>query len=194
MKKKIAIFLTLTLSATASLAQTNVSEMTTTKEENIVSSQGFRIGLSVPMLHTRISASFGQPKSNIDEVDSTIGFSLGYISLPVQKIGWTTNLTHMNLKGSSTVSQLSRLDGNLAYAFTDVINVKGGLNLSKLTAGTFLVKLDPVLGFQTVLGIQITKGLGIDIGYTQMNQSGSVNGRNISSMESGAELNLNGTF
>lgn len=127
-------------------------------------------------------------------MDSALGLSLGYASLPVQELGWTSNFTYMDIKNEGTTTGAVRADGNLAYAFNKTANIKGGLNLSKLTSGSNSNKLNPALGFQSGLGVQLTKNFGLDVGYTEMNQSGSIDGVSVDLKEKGMEIGVNGTF
>lgn len=147
------------------------------------------------MLSADIKASYqGYSASNSETLDSALGFSLGYASLPVQELGWTSNLTYMDIKNESATTGAVRLDGNLAYAFTQIANFKGGINFSKLTSGSNSSKLNPGIGFQGGLGVQLTKNFGLDVGYTEMNQSGSIDGLQVDLKEKGMEIGVNGTF
>ena len=193
MKKKITVLLATVLVASTSFAQnTSTAKMPT---NDGISSKGIRIGIVKPMLDVDLKASYqGQSSSNKERLDDTLGFSLGYASLPVQKLGWTTNATYMDIKNEGSSTGLARIDGNLAYAFTSIINFKGGLNVSKLTSGEDHNKFNAGIGFQGGVGVQLTKNFGLDLGYTQMNQSGSFEGLKVDLKEAGVEIGLNGTF
>jgi len=193
MKTKITVFLAMALVASSSFAQnTSTAEMPT---NDGISSKGFRIGIVKPMLDADLKASYqGQSFSNKEKLDEALGFSLGYASLPVQELGWTANATYMDIKNEGSSTGLARIDGNLAYAFTSIINIKGGLNVSKLTSGENHDKINAGIGFQGGVGVQLTRNFGLDLGYTQMNQSGSMDGVKVDLKEAGFEVGLNGTF
>lgn len=192
MKTKIALLLATAFVASTSFAQnTSTAKMPT---DDGISSKGFRVGIVKPMLEADIKASYqGQSFGNKEKLDEALGFSLGYASLPVQELGWTANATYMDIKNNGESTGLARIDGNLAYAFTSIINVKGGLNVSKLTKSESS-KYDAGIGFQGGVGVQLTKNFGLDLGYTQMNQSGSSDGVKVDLKEAGVEIGLNGTF
>lgn len=192
MKTKITVFLAMALVASSSFAQnTSTAKM---PADDSISSKGFRIGIVKPMLEADIKASYqGQSFGNKEKLDEALGLSLGYASLPVQELGWTANATYMDIKNNGESTGLARIDGNLAYAFTSIVNVKGGLNVSKLTKSD-ASKYDAGIGFQGGVGVQLTRNFGLDLGYTQMNQSGSSDGIKVDLKEAGVEIGLNGTF
>lgn len=192
MKKKITVFLAMALVASSSFAQNSSTAKMPTNDS--ISSQGFRIGIVKPILKANIKASFnGGSVSANENLDEALGFSLGYAKLPVQELGWTTSATYMDIKNNGESDGLARIDGNLAYAFTSIVNIKGGLNISKLTSSAGN-KLNAGMGFQGGVGVQLTRNFGLDLGYTQMNQSGSLEGAKINFKVSGFEVGLNGTF
>jgi hypothetical protein len=127
---------------------------------------------------------------NGDSLGDQLGVSLGYASLPVQQLGWTTNVVLIEIRDSESTVQLGRVDGNLAHAFNEFVNIKAGLNLSKyLTGGDN--RLNPGLGLQASIGFQLSRGFGIDVGYSEMNQTSTRSGN---LKESGPDLTLSGTF
>jgi hypothetical protein len=99
----------------------------------------------------------------------------------------------MDIKNEGSSTGLARIDGNLAYAFTSIVNVKGGLNISKFTKSE-TSDYNAGIGFQGGVGVQLTRNFGMDLGYTQMNQSGSSDGVKVDLKEAGIEIGLNGTF
>lgn len=193
MKNQIITFLVTALLASISFAQ-NASTVKAVAE-NEPSSKGLRISILKSFLEADVKASYqGHSFSGTDKLDDTLGFSLGYANILVGELGWTANLAYMDIKNEGTSVAMVRADGNLAYAFTSILNIKGGVNLSKFTSGTNYDKYNVGIGYQGGLGIQLTKNFGLDIGYTQMNQSGSSNGIDVDVKESGTEIGLNGTF
>ncbi len=192
--KKTVVLMSFFASLT-SLAQ-NTSVSTIGQE---VSSKGFRMSLSKPSLTAEIKASAnGKSASNSQNLSDSLGLGIGYASLPVQQLGWTSNLSLIEIKEGGTTVQLTRLDGNLAFAFTPVVNVKGGLNLAKMTKGDEDGILSPAFGLQVGVGFQVNKNFGIDVGYTQMNQKAEVTSAgqdvDLNLAISGVEIGINGTF
>jgi hypothetical protein len=192
MNTKIVAILTMAFLTSTTYAQ-NASTAKMPIDDGM-SSIGFRISLVKPMLDADIKASYkGNSFGNKEKLDETLGLSVGYARLPIQELGWTANAAFMEIKSEGTTTGLARIDGNLAYAFTSIVNIKGGLNLAKLTSGGGS-NYSAGLGIQGSVGIQLSKNFGIDLGYTQMNQSGSTNGANVALKEAGMEIGLNGTF
>jgi hypothetical protein len=192
MKNQIAAFLATALVASMSFAQNTSSAQMPAPDYN--SSKGFRVSIVKPMLEAKVKASgHGQSASDSGKLDEAIGFAVGYANLPVQALGWTANLTHLDVKNEGSSTTMLRVDGNAAYAFTDLVNVKGGLNLSKFTSSGG-DDFSPAIGMQASVGFQVTKNFGIDLGYTQMNQKAEQQGFDIDLTVSGLEIGLNGTF
>lgn len=193
MKFKFALLMAMALFTTKSFAQgSSPSEMA---QDGTISSKGFRIGIVKPILELDLKVSLGGASaSDYTKVNDALGFSLGYASLPVQALGWTVNFAYMDLNTKESSADMVRVDGNLAYAFTDILSIKGGLNISKLTGKDSADDLNAGIGLQGSLGVQITRNFGIDIGYIQMNQSGTMLGTDVDLKESGLELGLHGTF
>ncbi len=202
MKLKITVFLAMALVASSSFAQnTSTAKM---PEDDSVSSKGFRVSLVRPNLDAKMKVNY-QGTHFFDgstKIDNTMGLAVGYASLPVQELGWTTNLALMEAKSESTAN-LARLDGNLGYALNKYVNLKGGLNVIKFTSGNGVKDMNPGLGLQASVGVQITRNFGLDLGYTEMNTSGkstvTSNGQAIGKADvdlkfSGFEIGLNGTF
>lgn len=201
MKKHIIRLLAIALFTSASYGQNTTTAEIPSKVDT--SSSGFRISLTKPVLDAKVKFKF--QGFNIDDnikMDSTNGFAIGYANLPIEELGWTTNLGFMETKKDSSAN-IIRVDGNLAYTFSEYINLKGGLNIAKFTSGAGVKELNEGVGLQTSIGLQITKNVGIDIGYTQMNMAGKTpvtsNGVEVGKGDyeiklSGLEIGLNGTF
>lgn len=192
MKIQIAAFLVTGLMASMSLAQTSsVGKM---PKQDGISSKGFRVSLVRPMLEAefKIQGS-GQSFTSKSKIKDSIGLAVGYVSLPVQSIGWTGNLAYMDLKDEGDNVNMLRADGNVAYAFTNLVNVKGGLNLTKFTSEN-AKDYRPAIGLQASVGFQATKNFGIDFGYTQMNQTLDNEFADVKLKMSGFEIAVNGTF
>ncbi|MEN0060328.1 MAG: hypothetical protein AAGB31_15925, partial [Bdellovibrio sp.] len=190
MKTEIASLLATVFVASISFAQ-NTSTAKLSTEDNI-SSKGFRVGIVKPILKAdiEVSSSYGSA-SGSSNLDEALGLSLGYASLPIQELGWTTNITYIDIANAGSSVGIARVDGNLAYAFTSVINLKGGLNLSKFISGDGHENIDTGVGAQGSLGVQLTKNFGLDLGYTHMRQSSSTGGFEVEITEAGFEIGLN---
>jgi hypothetical protein len=192
MKKQIAAFVATALVASMSFAQsTSTANMPIPESDSV---HGFRVSLLRPVLEVEIKAKFASGSdSSKGKIDDSLGFALGYASLPVQSLGWTANLAYLSLKNDGEEAPMLRADANVAYAFTSLVNVKGGLNLSQFTKEESN-DFKPAIGLQANVGFQVTKNFGIDLGYTQMNQTADVSGATIELKESGFEVGVNGTF
>ncbi len=169
---KIKSFVISALLSTGAMAQ-NTS--TTRFYENHVSSQGIRLSFVKPTLESSTKAYldgnyFG---SSTTDMDAAQGVAIGYVNLPIQQVGYTSNLAVMEVKRGSSAT-LVRLDGNIGYALNNFINLKGGLNLMKFTSGGDLKDLNAGLGYQASLGFQLNRNIGLDIGMTEMNVAGKL--------------------
>lgn len=198
-----AILLAATIVA-SSFAQAATSNTVSTQAPkniwaNETSSQGVRVAITKPMVDFKLKAS-GESSDSF-KMNEAIGVSIGYASLPVQQLGWTVDgayLSNLKMKdpdsSSSVTWSAARLSGNLGYAFTEMLNVKGGINLTKMVSGTSADKFSPSLGFQAGLGVQFTPNFGLDVNYLQMNQTLSILGTSVDAVMTGYELALHGTF
>lgn len=192
MKSIIVCFLLIVLELTQSQAQNTSSTPNTNRD--YPTTHGIRVALLANSLESHLSSKdIAVEGDGKEKLDASPGFSLGYASLPVQQLGWTANLAYLDLSSDKSYVGLLRADGNLAYSLNEVFNVKGGLNVSKYT-GKIIQQLDPAIGFQAGLGIQLTQNFGIDIAYTQMHQSGTIQGYQLDVTVSGAEIGLYGSF
>ncbi len=201
MTKQIIGLVSIALLTSASYGQNTTTAGIPSTIDN--SSTGFRISLTKPVLDAKVKVKFSG--FNFDDnikMDSTNGFAIGYANLPIEELGWTTNLGFMETK-KETSANIIRVDGNLAYTFNQYINLKGGLNIAKFTSGAGVKELNEGVGLQTSIGLQMTKNIGVDIGYTQMNMAGKTpvtsNGVEVGKADyeiklSGIEIGLNGTF
>lgn len=193
MKTRFTVFLAMALLASTSFAQN--SSTAKMNVDDSISSKGFRISLVRPFLEAELNATYkDESLSETKKVEETTGLSLGYASLPVQDLGWTSNATYLNIGTDGVYNGVARIDGNLAYAFNSIVNLKGGINVSKFVTGEFSENMKAGIGFQGGLGVQLTRNFGLDLGYTQMNQSASSDGVNVGVRMAGIEIGLNGTF
>jgi hypothetical protein len=187
MKKLVAAFGLVLFGSTAfgqteSLTYQTVSRM----ELPSVSTQGVRVALLKPFLNRGITAEGRRIK--IGDIKDSLGYAIGYAHLPIRELGFTTNLAYLAFWESE--DSLVRLDGNLGYAFDEIVNFKGGLNGSQVT-GFREPRLGAALGIQAGVGFQINPLFGIDISYVMMRQTGS---SSVAMDESGFEFAVHGTF
>ncbi len=186
--------------------------------ENEISSRGLRISLiSAP---SYLFATGNDGTSSSRNYDSFPGVSIGYADLKVGQFGWTSNLAYLSLgehyvdtfttvqdnsitSGSKTYSgsiNFVRADFNVAYTFNKYFNFKAGLNTLKCINGTgydsgsenYFKNLG--FGYQSSIGIQLTKNYGFDIGFSDMNFQGSNSNGSGNYTISGLEVALSGTF
>lgn len=194
----ISMSFSLSLAVHAQTSPANRSKTTSAAAfDEGVSSRGVRVSLLKPTLDFDVKLSGrGRSNSGKESFDNATGASVGYVYLPVGQLGFTTGVAHVSVTEGGSSAGLTRLEGNLAYAFTSKVNAKGGLNLSKFTSApnSMLTDLETGLGAQAGLGLQMTRNLGIDLMYSQMNQSGNTQGVKIETKESGLEIGLNATF
>ncbi len=156
-----------------------------TKDQAEQSNSGFRISVSKPALNLSLTES-GQSTS-YGALTDLVGFSAGYASLPIQRLGWTANITNIIGLGSD-FGNLIRFDGNLAYATGSVASLKAGINFSNLSSS--MISTKAAVGFQIGVGFEATKNLGVDLNYVSMNQTYDDSRLN----ESGPELSAHATF
>ena len=154
-----------------------------------VAPKGVRIFVFKPVLTMKVK----DQNTNRGErtLDNTFGFSFGYANLPYKELGWTANGTYIEIFEAGEKYGLIRTDANVGYGFEKNLNVKAGLNLSKFVIPSRLRdEYNPNIGFQASAGLQMTKNVGVDAGYTYMKQTNS----NEEILLSGLEIGLHGTF
>lgn len=151
--------------------------------------KGFRFSFFKPVLRMNVQA---HNRGNTEYTfDHTFGLSAGYAHLPLKEFGWTANVSYLEIFYAGEKIGLARTDANLGYGFTKNLNVKGGLNLSKfIVPDRIRDEYNPAIGLQGSLGVQVTKNVGIDAGYSYMKQT---NTRETVEL-AGMELGLNATF
>lgn len=199
MKLKIVTVLAIALLTASSFAQ-NTSTTTIPANEG-TASQGIRLSVFKPLLEMKSTYTNLTIFNDSQRLDNTYGIAVGYAKLPVQEIGFTTNIAFI---GSNPVfgATIGRLDGNVGYAFNKYINLKGGLNAMKFIRQTE-IDSTPGLGYQAGFGFQLNKNVGLDFGYSEMNCSDksplTVFDQKLGTINSdvkltGVEVGLNATF
>lgn len=151
--------------------------------------KGVRFSIFKPVL--RMSAQSHGRGNTEYTFDNTFGLSAGYANLPLKQLGWTANASYIEIFYAGEKLGIVRTDANLGYGFTKNVHVKAGLNLSKLIAPERVRdEYNPAFGFQGSLGLQITKAVGVEAGYSYMKQT---NTRETVEL-AGLEMGLNATF
>jgi hypothetical protein len=151
--------------------------------------KGLRVSLFKPVLTARTQTT-GQGNTEMS-FDNTFGLSIGYANLPLKQIGWTANASYIEIFYAGDKLGVLRTDANVAYGFTKNLNIKGGLNLSKFVIPERVRdEYNPSVGFQSSLGLQVTKNVGVDAGYTFMKQTNKRQDIELA----GLELGVNATF
>lgn len=197
------ITMILSLSIAAS-AQGNGTQTSTLKRpelsSNSDSTKGFRVSLLRPTIEVESKYSTsGSSGSSKGTMDSTLGLAVGYAYLPAWSPGFTTNLAYLQMQnsGADRHPEYARVDGNFAYTFGRTLNLKAGVNFSKLT-NAYTRELGPALGFQFGGGLQLNKHIGIDLSYVKTRQVGKIDSDfgdiDVEYSESGPELAITGTF
>ena len=152
---RIASVLAISLFAVTVFGQ-ELSTSKTSYADDDVSSKGFRVSIVKPMLSGTLSLSDGENSASASSnIKDALGISVGYANLPIQELGWSANLTHIGITQDSKTMDILRVDGNLAYAFSEIVNIKGGFNLSTITSATNEVNVTPALGYQASVGLQL---------------------------------------
>ena len=174
------------------LGQTSTTAAPSAREYN---AQGIKVSIVRPSLTFQAKSSYNDSYQEVTTkiVDSTIGLSLGYVQLPIKEIGWTTNLTYLNLSSANgDGGSILRADGNVAYTFIKELNLKAGVNLNQITSESER-GYGVGLGYQGSIGFQVSKNFGMDLGYTEMNASSQRNYQTTANI-SGIELAANFVF
>lgn len=199
--KFVTVVLASSLCFSGSLMAQEYSENRgTLPEYRTKSAEGVRISLVSPFLRVKAKISgAGESASSSNDIDRTLGLSVGYVSLPIQQLGFTTALSYLSLKNDDSESvPLWRASGNLAYTANQSLSIFGGLNLSNIRPdqkdSDFKVDFRPGIGGQLGATFQINKNIGIDLAVVSMRQTAEVYGVDLEIIESGPELTLHGTF
>lgn len=210
MLKQIVTLLAVTAVAVSAFAQSQTSQEETssvsTHFPGPTSAKGFRIALVKPFLDWDAEAKAdGFTFKSDGEFEKEVGLSVGFAYLPIRSIGFTVNASYLtfNDKDDSDKIHMIRADGNVGYAFNEIMSIKGGLNISDFTDSE-VDQLKPSIGLQFGTGIQLSKNFGFDISYvvmrqtnrsfTDYNDKGTINDPTVSIFEKGLEVALHATF
>lgn len=187
-------------------SQTFAQNVSTSTYKADTSSEGFRVSLLRPMLEVEAKVKVDFLGTEITSTDSedikdTLGFGIGYAHLPISALGFIGQLGFFTIDGEEGSSDVNfyRAEGNAAYAFNEIVYVKGGLSLAQFTKGEALKDFGMGVGAQLGVGFQITKNLGLDLTYASMLFSGDLKDEGVKVGEAelqfkGLEIGLTGTF
>ncbi|MNJ94701.1 hypothetical protein D3C87_124030 [compost metagenome] len=200
MKNALTALVAMTLLASVSLAQDTTSSKMAMPE--IYSSKGIRVSLLRPALDAKLKFTMaGESATAKGDMTDFFGLGVGYANLPVGQVGWTGNVAYLKPDVESGGTAMLRGDGNVAYTFTRLVNVKGGLNVMKIIGNSQAEKFNAGIGAQASVGLQLTRNFGLDLGYVMMRNSAKLTGQGLTSsnidveLETyGFEIGLNGTF
>ncbi|MGE0632781.1 MAG: hypothetical protein AB7O96_10250 [Pseudobdellovibrionaceae bacterium] len=156
----------------SSFAQNEISTLPVRDEA--IAAQGIRVSFLAPSLQDRFRYSKGSTTatSKKEALNSSVGVSVGYASLPINDLGWTTNLAYIQSKYAAIDIGAIRADGNFALAFTKSFNAKIGINFTKFLEMATVKNFRPNLGYQAGVGYQFYKNFSADLAYVQMAASG----------------------
>lgn len=170
-------------------ASSSTSIMTAPKTQiTNISPKGVRLSVFKPVLNLKSKTRDGESDRSLDH---TFGVSFGYANLPYKQLGWSANATYIEIFLAGEKYGLVRSDANIGYGFEKNLNVKGGINLSKFVIpGRIRDSYNPNVGVQASAGLQMTKNVGLDVGYTYMKHTNS----NEELLLTGLEIGVHGTF
>ncbi len=176
----------------------NISDFTNkTSSVDIGSAyKGIRVAALLPFVEatSTITILTQTPRSANWRFDSAYGVSAGYVSINPESIGWSALLAYLSLNDLEQSSGLLRLEGNAVYSFNRFLHLMAGANVSSFIVGPRKDSLDPGLGLQTEFTVQVTRALGIGIGYAIMRQVSVDDAFKNELRENSLEFSLHGTF
>ncbi len=152
--------------------------------------------LDITARSQKLSAYQQEPVILTSSLDST-GVALGYAHLPVRSLGWTTQVSMLQVSDSGTAT-LGKIEGNVGIAITESFDIKGGFNGSKFITGDMIHELDAGSGYQFSVGFKFQENLGLDIGYQEMYQGGYIESQGetfvMETWQKGMDLSIHATF
>jgi hypothetical protein len=200
---KTLLVAVLSVFSVSAFAQTITTQLET-ETPTVQVSKGVRVTAIKPVLEQRYSSFFpgeaGTVKRRLNPDDEAFGIAIGWADVPVRDLGWTTNLSYIDLGEQNNEEDridargLARFDANLAYGFNSKFTGRIGANMTKFVQGDLGEELAAGLGGQSSLGFQISKNLGVEAGYTFMTVGVNNKGGRRTGTISGAEVALTGTF
>lgn len=157
--------------------------------------KGLRVALVKPFLTVDYKFS-GQGISDggHEGIDQVNGASVGYAYLPIRKVGYTGNLSYLDVVDDGFEFGMIRVDGNVAYTFSPVLNVKAGINLAQFNKSEMRKHMKVQPGLQASVGMQFNRNFGVDAGAVLMRQKGQFESTTEKLTEAGPEVSVTGTF
>lgn len=160
--------------------------------------EGVRVSIFKPTYDMSIDINIPNVVVNAPDIDSGNGLFVGYAYLPVRSFGFIGGANYIEMVSNDSSANTLRLEANGAWAFTQNLYAKIGLNNTRFVskgAGN----IDAGMGHQMGLGFQLTKNLGLDLTYSEVNMSLTENmgpGFNLDADVKirGTEIGLTGTF
>jgi hypothetical protein len=202
MSKNLIVFTGLLMLSQISFGQMSSNTSQPQAIKKAVAANGFRVSLTKSDLSMKEKGS-----TETFRLENTAGLSLGYVYLPVGSIGFTSNFSANEVSDPAGISKtLLRVDGNIAFAFNEIVNLKAGLNTINIKlSGDYRNSYQ--LGSQAGIGFQLSRDLGVDVNFYEMIYKGieterirGFYGENIEvnterkGKISGAELAVHATF
>ncbi len=194
----LASLLCLSFAAQAAKNQAaSTMRVTESTEPSTHAANGIRFSLARPVMeaHLKVSGPFVTSTSGNAKIGKMWGGAIGYAYLPIRRLGFTAGFTIYDIERGTT---LAKLDGNMAYTLNRFVYLKAGTNISGFTQEESRKIVDPSLGVQTSVGVQLTQNVGAEIGYLYMSQRGDerIDGQKyeFELYESGVDLALTATF
>lgn len=160
------------------------------ENENVVAS-GIRIGAFKGFYSgdsdVTISTSSGSATGDITHLFSAY---VGFAYIPIESIGGIIKAIYMSYDDEVMGA---RGDINITYGVNDRLYLFGGANVHKYTSEV-MDEFDLGFGGQCGGGFQINKNLGIEFGYSVIQNSIETTNADISLRIKGIELGVNATF
>ncbi|MDA8793405.1 porin family protein [Bacteriovoracaceae bacterium] len=155
-----------------SIQQTQ-TDLNTSLTKRRKTSKGFRIGLNQANLDGRFTISSDNElySSSIeDDVEHQYGINVGYVNIGLLRPGFMGHITHTQF--TQDIESI-RLTANGTFSFHENIYAYAGMNIHRYTNELTSTILDPGVGYQAGLGIQINETFGLDISYLVLRNKGS---------------------
>ena len=173
------------------------------KDDSMVA-KGIRISLTQSILDSVIlnktfqTGTASTTENSKGRLSHDFGFSVGYAYVRKLKPGFMGKVLYSQY--SSELKSL-RYEASAALGLASQVYIHGGANIHQFSQVNSKTEgLNPGVGFQAGVGVQISENFGLDISFVNLNNDGVF--ENISTNEKfdtyfnaqGFELSLHGTF